>query len=175
MRIYLKQILGHKLGIPDCNQLERLFSKNKKKVENHRIKPIKQTRMRILISLLLQNPYLAEIIPSVTKLINLKIKGLSLFLELVQICIKNPKLNTGQILESYRGTDRIPILYKLAKWDHMIIETEIKNVFLDLLTGLYNKILEIRQELLIDKERKKGLNNTEKKELWSINKKLAGI
>jgi DNA primase len=175
MRIYLKQILGHKLGIPDFNQLERLFSKNEKKIENNKTKPIKQTRMRILISLLLQNPYLAEIIPSVKKITNLKIKGLPLFLELVQICINNPKSNTGQILESYRNTDRISILYKLAKWDHMIIEKEIKNVFLDLLTGLYNKILEIRQELLIDKERKKGLNNAEKNELWSINKKLAGI
>ncbi|HXK00493.1 MAG TPA: DNA primase, partial [Buchnera sp. (in: enterobacteria)] len=162
MRIYLKQILGHKLGIPDFNQLERLFSKNARKIEDYKIKPIKQTRMRILISLLLQNPYLAEMIPSVAKLMHLKIKGLSLFLELVQICIKNPKLNTGQILESYRDTDKISILYKLAKWDHMIIEKEIKNVFLDLLTGLYNKILEIRQELLIDKERKKGLNNSEK-------------
>ncbi|CAL4042128.1 DNA primase [Buchnera aphidicola] len=175
MRIYLKQILGHKLGIPDFNQLERLFSRNKKKIATYSMKPIKQTSMRILISLLLQNPYLAEIIPSVKKLTYLKIKGLSLFLELVQICIKNPKLKTGQILEFYRDTDSVYILYKLAKWDHMIIEKEIKNVFLDLLSGLYNKILEIRQELLIDQERKKGLNNAEKNELWSINKKLAGI
>ncbi|MCW5196535.1 DNA primase [Buchnera aphidicola (Pemphigus obesinymphae)] len=175
MRIYLKQILAHKLGIPDLNQLEQLFIKNKKKIENYSIKPIKQNRMRILISLLIQNPYLAKNVPSVEQLNNLKIKGLTLFLELTEMCKNNPKTNTGQILEAYRNTDIISVLYKLAKWDHMIIEKETKNVFLDLLSGLYNKILEIRQELLINKERKKGLNNTEKKELWSINKKLAGI
>ncbi|WP_343192400.1 DNA primase [Buchnera aphidicola (Formosaphis micheliae)] len=173
MRIYLKQILGNKLGIPDINQLETLFFKYKKIKENKNITPIKQTKMRILIALLIQNPHLVAVIPSIKILKKVQVKGLTLFIQLVETCIKHKTLNTGQILELYRNTHELTILVKLATWDHMITDNQVKNVFLDILTNIYNSILETRHNFLINKERKIGLNNNEKYELWSINKKLA--
>jgi len=172
INIYLKNILGNYLGIPDAYQLEQLFINKNKHMHYDTNNRIKNTNMRILIALLLQNPYLVKYIISIKKLINAKIKGLSFFLKLVKTCSKNPKLHTGQILEIYRDTDEIKIFYKLAQWNHMIVNEAIKNVFLDLLKGLYNKVLEIRQESLINQERKKGLNKNEKNELWKINKRL---
>lgn len=173
IRIYLRQILARMIGILDDNQFEKfLYEKEIKKIQKPHFQ-IKRTPMRTLIGLLLQNPSLSKIAPSIIKFKNLQIKGLPIFLEILQTCIDNPNINTGQLLELYRNTKIINILKILARWDLMIIQGEIQNMFLDLLMNIYNKILEKRQEYLISKERIKGLKMNEKKEIWSINKALS--
>ncbi|QIQ41674.1 MAG: DNA primase [Buchnera aphidicola (Microlophium carnosum)] len=173
IRIYLRQILARMIGILDDNQFEKfLYEKEVKKDQKPKLQ-IRRTPMRTLIGLLLQNPSLAKIAPSTIKFKNLKIEGLPIFLEILQKCLDNPNINTGQLLELYRNTKIMNILKILARWDHMIIQEEIQNMFLDLLMNIYNKILEKRQEYLIAKERIKGLKMNEKKEIWSINKILS--
>ncbi|WP_295165230.1 DNA primase [uncultured Buchnera sp.] len=173
IRIYLRQMLARMIGILDDNQFEKfLHEKEMKKIQKPNFQ-IKRTPMRTLIGLLLQNPSLAKIAPSMTKFKNFKIKGLPIFLEILQTCIENPNINTGQLLELYRHTEIINILKILSRWDLMIIQEEIQNMFLDLLMNIYNKILEKRQEYLIAKERIQGLKMNEKKEIWSINKALS--
>ncbi|WP_284443246.1 DNA primase [Buchnera aphidicola] len=173
IRIYLRQILARMIGILDDNQFEKfLYEKEIKNTTKLQFQ-IKRTPMRTLIGLLIQNPSLAKIAPSTTKFKNLKIKGLPIFLEILQTCLDNPNINTGQLLELYRNTKIINILKILARWDHMIIQEEIQNMFLDLLMNIYDKILEKRQEYLIAKERTNGLKMDEKKEIWSINKALS--
>lgn len=173
IRIYLRQVLARMIGILDDNQFEKFLyeqeNKRKQKPQFH----IKRTPMRILIALLMQNPNLAVIAPPVKKLNQIKIKGLNIFLEILQICLDNPDINTGQLLEFYRNTKISNILKILSRWDHMIVQEEIQNMFLDLLMNIYDKILEERQEYLIAQERIKGLTINEKKEIWSINKKLS--
>ncbi|ANZ22304.1 DNA primase [Buchnera aphidicola (Diuraphis noxia)] len=173
IRIYLRQKLARMIGILDDNQFEKfLYEQEIKKIQKPEFY-IKRTPMRILIALLIQNPDLAIIAPPIKKLKKIKIKGLYIFLEILQICLDYPKIKTGQILEFYRNTNINNILKMLSRWDHMIVQEEIQNMFLDLLTNIYDKILEERQEYLIAQERTIGLTMTEKKEIWSINKKLS--
>ncbi|QCI24168.1 DNA primase [Buchnera aphidicola (Muscaphis stroyani)] len=173
IRIYLRQILARKIGILEDSQFEKFLYEME--IKNKKIKTfqIKRTPMRILIGLLVQNPNLAKITPSMEKIKNLKLKGLPIFIELLQTCINFPNLNTGQLLELYRNKKIFNVLKILARWDHMIIPEEIQNMFIDLLSNMKKKILEERQEYLISQERIKGLNIKEKQEIWLINKKLS--
>jgi len=173
IRIYLRQKLARMIGILDDNQFEKFLYEKEIKKNHQRQFHIKRTPMRTLIGLLVQNPSLAKIAPSIKKFKNLNTKGIDIFLEILQTCIENPDINTGQLLELYRDTKIINILKILSRWDHMIIQEEIQNMFLDLLMNIYNKILEKRQEYLIAKERRTGLKMYEKEEIWSINKALS--
>lgn len=117
LRIYLRQELGNKLGILDDSQLERLMPKQ---AENGTVRPapqLKRTTMRILIGLLVQNPELAPQVPSLAGLNHEKLPGLGLFSELVNTCLSQPGLTTGQLLEHYRGTKEAATLEKLSMWD----------------------------------------------------------
>ncbi|QCI18623.1 DNA primase [Buchnera aphidicola] len=174
IRIYLRQILARTIGIVDDYQFEKFLYQNKEKNKNIKYKN-KQTTMRILISLLIQNPNLSNLVTSIKKFKNSKIKGITIFLEILKTCSENPHFNTGQLLEFYRNSKIINILKTLSTLDHMIIEEKTQNMFLDLLNNIYRKDLEKRQEYLISKEKINGLTINEKKEIWSINKRLKNI
>lgn len=169
LRIYMRQQLGKYLGITDDNQLERLLPKKTKTSAPQ----LKRTTMRILIGLLIQNPHLAAMLPSLQALEHSKMSGLPLFIELVNTCIAHPGLNTGQLLEWYRGTNFSQQLETLATWNHMIIDEEIDIMFKDSLASVYDSALQQHQEELIARERSKGLNSEERRELWSLNQALA--
>ncbi|QNS01804.1 MAG: DNA primase [Buchnera aphidicola (Pentalonia nigronervosa)] len=173
IQLYLRQVLARKIGILDDDQLEKFLYYKKNETKKIQQFQIKRTSMRILIGLLVQNPHLSKITPELKQFENAKIKGLSIFLEILNTCTKYPNINTGQLLELYRDKKIIHILKILSRWDHMIVQKEISNVFLDSLTNIYNKILEKRQEYLISKERLIGLKKCEKQEIWNINKKLS--
>lgn len=173
IRIYLRQMLARIIGILDDNQFEKFLYQQENKKNKRSQFQIKRTPMRTLIGLLIQNPHLFAIAPSIEKFKNIKIKGLPIFLNILQTCIDNPDINTGQLLEFYRNSEIIHILKILARWDHMIVEEEISNMFLDLLMNIYDKILQERQEHLIAQERVTGLTKSEKQEIWSINKALS--
>ncbi|CAL4318409.1 DNA primase [Buchnera aphidicola] len=169
-KIYLRKKLGKMIGIIEEYELEKiipLIYKYKKKT-----KTIKKNTMRILIALLIQNPKIAKIIPDLSELKLVKFPGISLFLDIFYNCKKKENINTGQLLELYRNSKK-NILSKLIQWDHMIIQKEIKNVFLDTLINLFDIILRNRQESLISKDRIKNITISEKKELWLINKELS--
>ncbi|WP_348769467.1 DNA primase [Buchnera aphidicola] len=172
IQIYLKQILARIIGILDDYQFEKFLYHQKNKKNNILQYKNKQTPMRTLISLLVQNPNLSTLVTSIKQFNKSKEKGIPIFLEILKTCSENPHFNTGQLLEFYRNSEIINILKTLSTLDHMIVEEKIKNVFLDLLKNIYKKDLEKRQEYLISKERINGLTMYEKKEIWSINKKL---
>ncbi|CAL4326122.1 DNA primase [Buchnera aphidicola] len=173
IRIYLRQLLGRMIGILDDHQFEKFLYEHETKKKCRLQFQIQRTPMRILIALLIQNPILSKVAPSINKFKNLKVKGLPIFLEILKTCLDNPNIKTGQLLEFYRDTKIINILKILSRWDHMIVQEEIQNMFLDLLMNIYDKILEERQEHLIAQERIRGLTTIEKKEIWSINKALS--
>lgn len=173
LRMYLRQQLGNKLGILDDSQLEKLLPKVASQANISPQPRIKRTTMRILIGLLVQNPRLSALIPSVQGLEQANQPGVPLFIELVQACQAQPGLTTGQLLEHYRENKSFPQLETLATWNHMIIEDMIEATFVDTLTSLYDSILEQRQEVLIARDRTQGLTTEERKELWSLNMALA--
>ncbi|MFS2221131.1 DNA primase [Pantoea sp. B65] len=173
LRIYMRQELGKNLGILDDNQLEKLLPKKAENGVPTLAPQLKRTTMRILIGLLVQNPQLAAMVPSLQGLEQSKMAGLPLFVELVTTCTSHPGLTTGQLLELYRGTNFSQHLETLATWNHMVVDEEVETMFKDSLASMYDSALEQRQEELIARERTKGLNAEERRELWSLNQALA--
>ncbi|WP_343190349.1 DNA primase [Buchnera aphidicola (Mollitrichosiphum nigrofasciatum)] len=167
MRFYLYKKLGNKIGVLDINKFNYFPIKKIKKKKKTKIKNI-----FILISLLVQNPRLANIIPSIFELKYLKFNGIKTFKKIVQLCIKNKKITTGQILEYYRGKKTEKILKILSIWDHLVHHNSIEIFFLDTLIMIFNKKLKNIQKKLIEKDRKSQLNKVEKCEFWLINKEL---
>ncbi|WP_336794552.1 DNA primase [Pantoea anthophila] len=173
LRIYMRQELGNKLGILDDNQLEKLMPKLATSGTAPVAPPLKRTTMRVLIALLIQNPQLASMVPSLDGLSESKMPGLPLFIELVGRCNENPGLTTGQLLELYRGTNFSQTLETLAIWNHMIVDEEAEAVFQDSLASVYDSALEERLEFLIARERTQGLSADERRELWTLSQAFA--
>ncbi|CAL4042020.1 DNA primase [Buchnera aphidicola (Phyllaphis fagi)] len=174
-KIYFRRAIGLKIDIIDENQLQKIFHTNKTlDNKNHNI-IIKKTNMRILISLIIQNPKLSYIVPDNIKKIKYNtIAGLSLFIKIFETCNKYKNLNTGQLIELYRDQKIIfNIINKLAYWNNMISKNNIKKVFLDLINKIYNINLENKYQKLIYKDHVTGLNKKEKYKLWKINKILS--
>ncbi|MGP4123199.1 MAG: DNA primase [Sodalis sp. (in: enterobacteria)] len=173
LRLYLRQSLGNKLGILDDSQLEKLLPKAAIKSNISVRLPIKRTTMRILIGLLVQHPWLSELVPAIHALEQANQRGVPLFIELLQACQAQPGLTTGQLLEQYRESQSFTQLETLAIWNHMIIDEMIEATFIDTLASLYDSMLENCQEALIARDRTHGLTTEERQELWSLNQALA--
>ncbi|MBL7634915.1 DNA primase [Atlantibacter hermannii] len=172
LRIYLRQELGKKLGILDDSALERLMPKQADAAPRN-APTLKRTTMRILIGLLLQNPELAPQVPPLDALDKDKLPGLGLFAELVNTCLSQPGLTTGQLLEQYRGTKEAATLEKLSMWDDIADKDIAEKTFTDSLNHMFDSMLEQRQEELIARERTHGLSSEERRELWRLNQELA--
>ncbi|MFP8411822.1 DNA primase [Serratia marcescens] len=173
LRLYLRQELGNKLGLLDDSQLDKLMPKQAENANPYQAPQLKRTTMRILIGLLVQNPQLATLIPSLEGLEQTKQAGLPLFVELVQTCLAQPGLTTGQLLELYRDNKFSQQLETLATWNHMIVEDMAEQTFLDTLASLYDSVLEQRLETLIAQARTRGLSAEEREEVRSLNQVLA--
>lgn len=173
LRLYLRQQLGKKLGIPDEFQLEKLISKQADNKASYQAPKFKHTIMRILIGLLVQNPRLAILIPSLKGLEQTKQAGLPLFIELAETCLAHPEMTSGQLLEMYRDNKLSKPLETLAIWNHMIVKEKIEQTFLDALSRIYNSVLEERLVTLIAQSRTCGLSQKEREEVCSLNHILA--
>lgn len=168
LRIYLRQELGNKLGIFDDAALDRLVQKVAENNGRQPVAQLKRTTMRILIGLLLQNPELAPLVPSLSALDSSKIPGLSLFSELVDLCLAQPGLTTGQLLEHYRGTKEAATLEKLATWDDIADKDIAEKTFTDALDHMFDSVLELRLTELIARSRTEGLTAAEREEVRVI-------
>lgn len=173
LRIQLRQILGNKIGIFDDAQLDRLMPKQAENATPRPAPQLKRTTMRILIGLLIQNPELAPQVPSLSGLDGSRLPGLGLFAELVNTCLSQPGLTTGQLLELYRGTKEAATLEKLSMWDDIADKDIAEKTFTDALNHMFDSMLERRQEELIARDRTHGLSNEERRELWQLNQELA--
>ncbi|WP_033575768.1 DNA primase [Dickeya chrysanthemi] len=170
LRLYLRQQLGHKLGLLDDSQLDRLLPKTAEQTSHYQPPRLKVTTMRILIGLLVQNPRLSAEVPELALdgVEENKIAGLELFLTLVKTCNESPGMNMGLLLEKYRESKYRKQLETLAAWDHMIEEEELEEKFRISLAELYDQLLQQRMDTLIARERTHGLSMNERKELWSL-------
>ncbi|CCJ99466.1 DNA primase [Cronobacter malonaticus 507] len=168
LRIYLRQELGNKLGILDDSQLERLMTRQADNSQTRPAPTLKRTTMRILIGLLVQNPELAPLVPSLTALDKTKLPGLELFAELVNTCLSQPGLTTGQLLEHYRGTKEAATLEKLSTWDDIADKDIAEKTFTDALDHMFDSVLELRLTELIARSRTQGLSAAEREEVRII-------
>ncbi|WP_320408529.1 DNA primase [Candidatus Blochmanniella vafra] len=181
LQLCLQQKLSKIIGILDDSKLQQLLKKPKKNIPLTQYKHnITYNIEHILIGLLIQNPKLAKLVPTIQGLETLKHNNIKIFINLVKLCKFYPNFTTEQLLEYFynkKTTNRhyFIILKKLAYWKHIIKDDMIIITFIDTLTKLYNLILEQQQNMLITRERLFGLTNKERRELWMLNQKLSSI
>lgn len=169
LRLYLRELLGKKLGLPDEAQLQQLLSKQGKETIVKKPQPeIKRTPMREVITLLLQNPELAQLVPDLSNINEISLPGLSLFASLLDKCRSNPNVTTGQLLEYWRGDKNEPLLSRLASWELPLDQDNEKDVFMDALDKILIQCIEKQIESLQAKERSLGLSVEEKQELNAL-------
>ncbi|VFP83067.1 DNA primase [Candidatus Erwinia haradaeae] len=172
LRLYVCQELGNKLGILDSGQLNKLVLQRTYSQEKFSQPQIKNTTMRMLVGLLVQNPSLAHILPPLENLEMFEEPGFSLFSNLVNISLQNPVLTTGQLLELYRGTKFSIHLERLAMWNHMIVDDNIQTMFLDAFSNLCICNQERKIDNLIARDRISGLNRQERYTAWTLSKSI---
>lgn len=169
LRLYLRNILGQKLGILDPRQLDAMLPNQIAAEKN--VRPtvkIKHTPMRLLIALLLQNPYLVKYVPDVSSLQQLKEPGFDLLTDLVNTCQQHSGITMGGLLEHYREHPQAQIIEVLANWDHLVRTEYLESTFIETLDFLYAKLVELRKEELIAKDRTEGLSSEEKEEYAAL-------
>ncbi|ELB2935932.1 DNA primase [Vibrio alginolyticus] len=169
LRLYLRELLGRRLGLVDERQLQQLISKQGK--EDKRPQPhkeIKRTPMREVIALLIQNPQYVSMVPDLTNVRDLPIPGLSLFVDVLDKCQAHPHINTGQLLEHWRNSQNETLLSRLASWDIPLDEDNQEEIFLDSLDKVIAQCVEKQIENLQAKARSVGLSAEEKRELLAL-------
>ncbi|HHX8465720.1 DNA primase [Vibrio antiquarius] len=169
LRLYLRELLGRRLGLVDERQLQQLISKQGK--EDKRPQPhkeIKRTPMREVIALLIQNPQYVTMVPDLTSIRDLPIPGLSLFVDVLDKCQAHPHINTGQLLEHWRNSQNETLLSRLASWDIPLDEDNQEEIFLDSLDKIIAQCVEKQIENLQAKARSVGLSAEEKRELLAL-------
>ncbi|HHX8581075.1 TPA: DNA primase [Vibrio diabolicus] len=169
LRLYLRELLGRRLGLVDERQLQQLISKQGK--EDKRPQPhkeIKRTPMREVIALLIQNPQYVTMVPDLTSVRDLPIPGLSLFVDVLDKCQAHPHINTGQLLEHWRNSQNETLLSRLASWDIPLDEDNQEEIFLDSLDKIIAQCVEKQIENLQAKARSVGLSAEEKRELLAL-------
>ncbi|WP_334327100.1 DNA primase [Gilliamella apicola] len=172
-RLNLLQQLGRYLGLLDLSQIEQLMQSNRQKYESKISKTVpiaqmKLTTMRILIGLLLQYPNLAQLVSDINAIGQVKMAGIDIFIELLELCQRYPNITTAQILTECLERPFYKQLSRLATWEFHYQDDDIESIFTHTLKELYDNILAQRQDELIAKERVSGLNTAEKKELATL-------
>ncbi|MGP1958565.1 MAG: DNA primase [Arsenophonus sp. NC-CH8-MAG3] len=167
LQLYLAQMLGKFIGIPDTSRIFAMIEKGLPE-KKYQTPKIKLTTMRILIALLLQNPNFVSLIPDLDGIKHLQLPGSALFLELIELCQSHPGINTGQLLECYRNNKFIKQLEKLATWNDIKIEEIAEKMFKDALEHLFITALDERFASLIAKERAEGLTSEQREEVRLI-------
>ena len=128
----------------------------------------KVTPVRLALALLLEHPHIAIDLGDVSVLKPLTMPGIPLLVQVLDICLQNPKIKTPQLLEYFRGSEQGAQLAKLMCWQHHIESDAAKDVFLDSIEKLLNNFVEQRAEVLLQKARAGQMTQAEKQELQAI-------
>ena len=170
LRLSLRNSLAQKLGIFDQSQLESLIPQQAHQAAApHADKlKMKQTPMRLVVSLLLQNPHLVNRITEAGLAALRAEAGYELLEQLATLCRAREGITTGQILEHFRDTPYSRPLEILATWEHLLDDTEMLNAFSQNYRRLNIQAIERDIEMLIAKERAEGLSEQERQVLVKL-------
>jgi len=129
----------------------------------------KLSPIRLIISLLLQNPELIEQLES--KNINwalINLPGVDLLKKIVEIITSNPNISLPCLLELFRGQEEEKYIKIMMNHEFFISGTEIKEEFSGAIDRLISQGNENRLDQLIAKERESGLDAQQQKELLAM-------
>jgi len=164
------------------NKLKTLSKVDTLNIFNNKTAANKQTNeqvdnklspIRLIISLLLQNPELIEELES--KNINwalINFPGVDLLKKIVEIITSNPNISLPCLLELFRGQEEEKYIKIMMNHEFFISGTEIKEEFSGAIDRLISQGNENRLDQLIAKERESGLDAQQQKELLAM---LAGL
>ncbi|MCW8330336.1 DNA primase [Photobacterium sp. SDRW27] len=168
LRLYLREMLGKKLGLPDEAQLQQLISKQGTETKKVGQPEIKRTPMREVIALLIQNPHFVNSLEfDMAAFEGIDVAGLNLLISVVDKCRTNPNITTGQLLEYWRGSKSENMMARLAAWQLPLAKDEDNtlDVFLDAMDKVIDQCVKQQIEKLQAKSNTVGLSVEEKREL----------
>jgi len=124
--------------------------------------------VREAIAMLLHQPDLAQKIepPAVTEPESMP--GVTLLLELLELLRRQPGLNTGAVLEHWRGREEARYLHKLAQWTPLTEKLDLAAEIRGHLSQIEHQAAEKRIGVLLHEERLRTLNDKEKQELKEL-------
>ena len=164
----LKQNITHKLVMVSGVQQHHFVSS----LRTQRVKKpvIGMTPMRRAISLLLQQPDLANHIENHEKIATIRSPGNDILHKLIHYCRVDPVPSTAQLLEHYRQNEHFSALEKLATYDHMLDNVSIRNEFAAVISKLLLNEREQRIDELLRKAQtdSRGLDENEKQLLRKL-------
>jgi DNA primase len=129
------------------------------------------TPVRLALALLLRYPALANAVGLPQSWRNLQIQGIGLLSELLDLLAREPTLNTGMVIERWRGTEQEVHLHKLLGMELPGAEDRREQELRDALERLERQYREQETERLLAKARSAALDPAEKLRLQSL---LAG-
>jgi len=134
----------------------------------------KRSLVRSAIALLLQRPALGLQIEQPYRFAGLRLPGMPLLLELLDLIRERPEIGTGALLEHFAGHEQAEALRKLgaqvlpgdeASWAHELHDAVVQ---------LERQTLQQRIDELQQKSRAQGLDETDKYEMRMLLQVLAG-
>lgn len=128
---------------------------------------IGRSPLRLAVALILQDPGLikhcADLLP-----LSIQTPEHALLQTLIQYIQTTPEINTGALLEKWRGNTYFEALSRLVAWDHLIPEENRLSELMDILQFIQKQDRETQVNALIEKARQGGLNSEEQKVLQQL-------
>ena len=153
-------------NIDRLQQLQR-HQHHSEQQKQHRI-DVQISPMRMVITLLLQQPHLRESIDNLDAITRLQMPGAPLLQSLLDFIALNPHTNSGSIIEHWRGTESAKHLSRLLTAEHHLSDEQQQIEF----TAALNRLLEQQrnQQLdeLLQKSRITPLSEAEKQTLRQL-------
>jgi DNA primase len=166
-------LLGIKSVLPPITtQIKKNYYNNNKKIKatSNTLSDITSTTVRKAITYLLHYPDLAECTGDPGRFILLKLKGMSIFIQLLDFLQNDPHLTTARILSNWRHNEQQHLFLTRLSNEVLLITDEqaIRNEFNDILQLFARQLRQQRIQLLASKEKRQGLNNLERKEYLQL-------
>jgi len=125
--------------------------------------------LQTAIALLLQNPHLAESVPD--KFPNwesFSFSGAKVLIHLLHTILNHHSVNTGMLVEMYRGLVEENRIKALASWEFLLPESGITAEFLDAINTLLMQAKKAQVNYLLEKSQQQSLSVDEKNQLNAI-------
>jgi DNA primase len=135
----------------------------------------KRSLVRAAIALLLQQPSLAASLEGHHAVAGLRLPGIELLLELLELVQQRPDISTGALLQHFDGREEQAALHRLAAIDLPGDEATWVEELHDAIAQLEKQLLLQRIEDLNAKQRQQGLDETDKYELRELLKARAAM
>lgn len=135
----------------------------------------KRSLVRAAIAILLQQPSLALGIDGHRGLSGLRLPGIELLIELLELVQQRPEITTGALLEHFTAREEQAALHKLAAIELPGDEQAWAQELHDAMLQMEKQLLQQRLEELQAKQLQQGLDDTDKYELRELLKARASL